>query len=101
MRNVAAITTCRYMNLTDEETLALVNLLEHTIREDAYPLGPRVRMLKGILDKLVEPRPGGEPLPPRRAYEQPSKGRYRRRPGARGRGIVHSSAPATKVPREC
>jgi len=75
MRNVAAITTYRYMNLIDEETLALVNLLEHTIREDPYPLGPRVRMLKGILDKLVEP--------------------------ARGRGIVHSSAPATKVPREC
>jgi len=28
------------MNLTDEETLALVNLLERTIREDLYPLSP-------------------------------------------------------------
>jgi hypothetical protein len=52
------------MNLTDEETLALVNLLEHTIRDDPYPLSPRVRALKTILEKLVEPRPGEEPLAP-------------------------------------
>ena len=48
----------RPMNLTDEETLALVNLLERTIRDDPYPLSPRIRVLKAILDKLVEPRPG-------------------------------------------
>jgi hypothetical protein len=69
------------MSLTDEETLALVNLLERTIRDDPYPLSPRVRMLKAILDKLVEPRPGGEPLPPLRNYEPPRMGRYRRRRG--------------------
>jgi hypothetical protein len=67
------------MNLTDEETLALVNLLERTIREDLYPLSPRVRMLKAILDKLVEPQPGGEPLQPRKRYARPTRGRYRGR----------------------
>jgi hypothetical protein len=67
------------MNLTDEETLALVNLLESTIRDDPYPLSPRIRALNAILDKLVEPQPGGEPLPPPKVYGPPSKGRYRRR----------------------
>ena len=67
------------MNFTDEETLALVNLLERTIRDDPYPLSPRVHMLKAILDKLVDPRPGGEPLTPRKRYARPTRGRYRRR----------------------
>jgi hypothetical protein len=63
------------MNLTDEEKLALVNLLERTIRDDPYPLSPWIRALKAILDKLVEPQPGGEPLPPRKRYPRPIRGR--------------------------
>ena len=69
----------RPMNLTDEETLALVNLLERTIRDDPYPLSPRIRVLKAILDKLVEPRPGDEPSPPQKRYAPWSRGKYRRR----------------------
>jgi len=50
------------MNLTDEEKLALVNLLERTIRDDPDPLSPRIRQLQGILDKL-EPSSARPPLP--------------------------------------
>jgi hypothetical protein len=35
-------------DLTDEETLALLNLLTQTIETDRYPLSPRVRGLRGI-----------------------------------------------------
>jgi hypothetical protein len=66
------------MNLTNEERLALVSLLERTIRDDHYPLSPRIRTLKAILDKLVEQRPGDEPSPPQRRYAPWSRGKYRR-----------------------
>jgi hypothetical protein len=44
-------------DLTDEETLALLNLLPETIEADRYPLSPRVRMLRAIRAKL----PGAPP----------------------------------------
>jgi hypothetical protein len=37
------------LDLTDEETLALLNLLTETIETDRYPLSPRIRMLRGNL----------------------------------------------------
>ena len=36
---------------SDEETLALLNLLTATIENDRYPLSPRVQTLRGILAK--------------------------------------------------
>jgi hypothetical protein len=64
------------LDLTDEETLALLNLLTETIDNDRYPLSPRIRMLRGILAKFgpmgpAPPPPARPPTPeerdPRRA----------------------------------
>jgi hypothetical protein len=67
------------LKLTDEQTGALIGELSQIIDGDRYPLSPRIVALKEILGML---RP--EPLArhhyrPRRHYEPPSKGRYRRR----------------------
>jgi len=62
----------------EPETEALVRLPSRTIDEDRYPLSPRIVALKEILGQL-RPEPEREPLPPRRHYEPPSKGRYKRR----------------------
>ena len=43
------------LDLTDEETLALLNLLVETIEADKFPLSPRVQILRAILAKLVQP----------------------------------------------
>ena len=40
------------LELTDEETFALLNLLIDTIEADRYPMSPRVRLLREILAKL-------------------------------------------------
>jgi hypothetical protein len=66
------------LDLTDEETAALIRELHDIIESDRYPLSPRIRTLRAILGKL-RPEPVREPLPPRKVYEPPSKGRYRRR----------------------
>jgi len=69
------------LDLTNEETSALVRLLTNAIDGDRYPLSPRVQTWKGIRAKLrPQPaRPAASPEP--RVYERPSKGRYRRRGG--------------------
>jgi hypothetical protein len=54
------IPTKQQFDLTNEETLALLNLLTETIERDRYPLSPRIRMLRGILAKFA---PMG-PAPP-------------------------------------
>ena len=56
-----------------DEKLAVVAGLKCLIDEDRYPLSPRVRMLESILARLQPPKPA--PLPPRRYYAPPSKGR--------------------------
>ena len=68
------------MNLeqTDEQTEALIRELSQIVQNDRYPLSPRIVALKEILGQL-RPEPEREPLPPRRHYEPPSKGRYRAR----------------------
>jgi hypothetical protein len=43
--------------LTDEEILALLNLLVDTIETDRYPLSPRIRLLREILGKFGEMGP--------------------------------------------
>src|SRR6516225_2273 len=40
------------LDLTDEETLALHDLLNTTIETARYPVSPRIRMLRGTLTKL-------------------------------------------------
>ena len=42
------------IDLTDEETFALLNLLVDTIEADRYPMSPRIRLLREILAKLGE-----------------------------------------------
>jgi hypothetical protein len=66
-----------HLELTDEQTEALIQGLCKLIDGDRYPLSPRIVALKEILGQL-RPEPEREPLPPRRHYEPPSNGRYRR-----------------------
>ena len=42
------------MDLTDQETFALLNLLVDTIEADRYPMSPRIRLLRDILAKCGE-----------------------------------------------
>jgi hypothetical protein len=42
------------LELTDEETFALLNLLVDTIEGDRYPMSPRIRLLREILSKFGE-----------------------------------------------
>src|SRR6516225_4985406 len=51
------------LDLTDEETATLAAFLRRAIRDDRYPLSPRVKSWQSILDK-IEPPPKREPLPP-------------------------------------
>jgi hypothetical protein len=67
------------LKLNDEQTGALIWELDRIIRSDRHYLGPRIRILKEILAQLKPEPPRPAPLPPRRHYEPPSKGRYARR----------------------
>ena len=66
------------LELTDEETAVLARELDAIIRNDRYPLSPRVQALGSVLVK-IKPEPSREPLPPPKVYEPPRKGRYSRR----------------------
>jgi hypothetical protein len=48
------------LDLTDDETAALAQLLRRTIDEDRYPLSPRLAPLEAILAKLEPPAPRPE-----------------------------------------
>jgi hypothetical protein len=61
------------LELTDEQTEALLRELSQIIEYDRYPFSPRIRTLKEIRAK-IQPDSVREPLPPLRHYEQPSKG---------------------------
>ena len=65
--------------LSGDEKLALVAGLKRLIDADRYLLSPRVRTLEAILARLQPPKPASAPLPPRKHYEPPSKGRFARR----------------------
>jgi hypothetical protein len=45
------------LDLNDDDKAALVELLREVIAADRYPLSPRIRKLRAILDKLVPPAP--------------------------------------------
>jgi hypothetical protein len=64
--------------LNDVQAEMLTRELHRIIQNDRYPLTPRIVTLKEILGQL-RPEPVREPPPPRRDYEPPSSGRYKRR----------------------
>ena len=53
------------LDLSDEESAALIRELADITANDRYPLSARIRTLKTILAKL-RPEPVREPLPPPR-----------------------------------
>jgi hypothetical protein len=68
------------IDLTDEETAALIRELHDIVEGDKYPFSPRIRTLRGVLNKL-RPEPAREPLPPPKVYAPPRFIRGRRRGG--------------------
>jgi hypothetical protein len=61
-----------HLELTDEQTEALIRELSQIVQNDRYPLSPRIVALKEILGQL-RPEPGPEtPVPEwRRRAERP------------------------------
>jgi hypothetical protein len=56
------------LDLTDDEKAALISLLAGVIESDAFPLSPRVQLLRGILAKL---RDNPAPATPEREEATP------------------------------
>jgi hypothetical protein len=52
-------------DLTDDEKAALIELLRDTIERSQFVLSPRIKLLRGILEKLAPepPRPEADPAP--------------------------------------
>jgi hypothetical protein len=69
------------LDLSDDETAALAQLLRRTINDDPYPLSPRLSPLKAILAKLNPPQPPSGSSPPFQARDAPSTAGRRRRRG--------------------
>jgi hypothetical protein len=68
-----------HLDLSNDETAALTRLLREAIDDDRYPLSSRIRLLKGILNK-IEPRREREMSPPLKVYAPPrAKPKQRRR----------------------
>ena len=65
------------LDLTAEESAALLGEIDRIIDGDRDSFSPRIRTLTAIRDKL-RPPPVREPLPPLRHYEPPRAGRRRR-----------------------
>ena len=71
------------LDLTDEETTALLRELDNLIDGDRYFLSPRIKTLKAIRAK-IRPEPVREPLPPPlKRYEPPRATARQRRRGTR------------------
>jgi hypothetical protein len=67
------------LELSEEQTAALVKALDRMIDEDRYPLSPRIRMLREIRN-LIRPEPARQPLPlPQKYYEPPRASAAQRR----------------------
>jgi hypothetical protein len=66
------------LELSDEETAALIQELHDIVESDKYPFSPRIRTLRAILAKL-RPKPVREPLPPPKVYAPPRATATRRR----------------------
>jgi hypothetical protein len=65
-----------HLDLSEEETSALLNLLTKTIENDRYPLSPRIQTLRGILTKFgpMAPAPPPPARPPTAAERGPNRG---------------------------
>ena len=59
-------------NLSPEDYAAIAALLRDTIAADRFPLSPRVRRWKAVLDKLDPQKPRPAPLPPIKPPGEPS-----------------------------
>ena len=71
------------LDLTDEETAALLKELDGLIDGNRYFLSPRIKTLKAIRAK-IRPEPVREPLPPPpKRYEPPRATSRQRRRGGR------------------
>jgi hypothetical protein len=64
------------LDLTDAEAEALAQELAGIIDSARYPLSPRIRTLRAVLDKL-RPEPAREPLTPPKVYAPPRAKRRR------------------------
>ena len=71
-----------HLDLTDEETAALLRELDGIIDGDRYFMSPRIKTLKAICAK-IRPEPVREPLPPPpKQYAPPrATAKQRRRAG--------------------
>jgi hypothetical protein len=70
------------LDLTEEDTGALLAELDRIIENDRYPFSPRIRTLKEIRAK-IRPEPPREPLLPVKHYEPPRATAARRRRAGR------------------
>jgi hypothetical protein len=59
-------------DLTEEERAALVALLRAEIENTRWPLAPRTKALRLVLDKLESPPPRPEPFPAPKPIGEPS-----------------------------
>jgi hypothetical protein len=66
------------LDLSDEEAKALADELDAIVRNDRYPLSPRIQLLKAILGKL-RPEPVHAPLLELKRYAPPRATPARRR----------------------
>ena len=71
-----------HLELSDEETAALIQELHEIVENDRYQFSPRIRPLRGILAKL-RPEPVRKPLPPPKVYAPPRATAARRRRAGR------------------
>jgi hypothetical protein len=69
-----------HLDLSDDETAALIREFHDIIESDKFPFSPRIRTLRAILGKL-RPEPAPEPLPPPKVYAPPRFILGRRRRG--------------------
>jgi hypothetical protein len=70
------------LELTDEETAALLRELDGIIDGNRYFLSPRIKMLEAIRAK-IRPEPVREPLPPPPKRYEPPRATARQRRQAR------------------
>jgi hypothetical protein len=70
------------LELTDEQTVALLRELDTIIENNRYPLSPRVQMLREIR-AMMRPEPVREPLPPPPKQYAPPRATAKQRRGAR------------------
>ena len=67
----AHITDMPTIEFTDTECTALAAFLREAIAADPYPLAPRWRPIRAVLEK-IDPRPARAPLPPLKPPGEPS-----------------------------